>query len=102
MRRTLQVPRPPRTGIMRKGVNSEMRQTLALRHDTRGDPGMNVGHWTYLIVAAFVLVIVVAALLGPLKTGLASYAANDTTFGPILQNIVPILIGVGILLAFVG
>lgn len=72
-----------------------------LRHDVAGDPGMNVGHWVYIVIAAMVLVIVVAALFGPLTTALTNYADNETTFGPILQTLVPILIGVGILLAFV-
>ncbi len=72
-----------------------------LRRDQVGDPGMNVGHWVYVVVAAMVLVIVVSALFGPLSTALGNYAANETTFGPILQTLVPILIGVGILLAFV-
>lgn len=64
--------------------------------------GLDVGRWVYVIVGAMVLVIVVAALFGPLTDALADYAANETTFGPILQTIVPILIGVGILLAFVA
>jgi len=72
-----------------------------LRRDVAGDPGMNVGHWVYIVVAAMILVIVVAALFGPLTTALGNYADNETTFGPILQTLVPILIGVGILLAFV-
>jgi hypothetical protein len=66
------------------------------------DPGMNVGEWVGLIVGAMVLVIIVAALFGPLNTAMANYAANETVFGPILQVIVPLVIGVGILLAFVG
>ena len=33
---------------------------------------------------------------------LADYAANETTFGPVLQVIVPLLIGVGILLVGVA
>jgi hypothetical protein len=64
--------------------------------------GMNVSKWVYVVVLAMVLLIVVAALFGPLNDALADYAENETTFGPILQTIVPILIGVGILLAFVG
>lgn len=72
-----------------------------IRRDELGDPGMDVGHWVYIVIAAMILVIVVAALFGPLTTALGNYAANETTFGPILQTLVPILIGVGILLAFV-
>jgi hypothetical protein len=74
---------------------------LSIHKDERGDPGLNVGHWVVLVIAAMVLLIVVAALFGPLTTALTSYAGNETTFGPILKTIVPILIGVGILLAFV-
>lgn len=75
---------------------------LPVEDELEYDPGMNVGEWVGLIVGAMVLVIIVAALLGPLNTALDSYAKNDTTFGPILKTIVPLLIGVGILLAFVG
>ncbi len=73
----------------------------SLRTDIAGDPGMNVGHWVGLVIGAMVLLIVVAALFTPLQNALASYAGNETTFGPILQTVVPILIGTGILLAFV-
>lgn len=82
-----------------QGRTIVLRKTL--RRDHRGDLGMNVGNWVYLVIAAMILLIVVAALFGPLTDALADYAANETTFGPILQTIVPILIGVGILLAFV-
>lgn len=81
---------------------SKMHSEATLRADTWGDPGMSVGGWTGRIVGALILVIIVAALFGPLNTALTNYAANETTFGPILQTLVPILIGVGILLAFVG
>jgi len=63
---------------------------------------MNVGAWVGLIIGAMVLVIIVATLLPKLTDALASYAGNETTFGPVLQTIVPLLIGVGILVAFVG
>ncbi len=58
--------------------------------------------WTMKIVSFLVLVIIVGALFGPLNTALANYAANETTFGPILQTIVPILVGVGVLLVGVA
>lgn len=58
--------------------------------------------WTMKVVSFLVLILIVAALFGPLNDALADYAANETTFGPILQDIVPILIGVAILLVGVG
>lgn len=53
------------------------------------------------IVLGIVLVLVYVALLTPLTTALAAWAANETTFGPIAQTVVPLLIGVGILLGYV-
>jgi hypothetical protein len=75
----------------------------SIRTNTSGMAQMNVGHWVSLVVGAMVLLIVVGALFGPLTTALAGYAANDTSgLGAILQTLVPILIGVGILLGFIG
>jgi H+/Cl- antiporter ClcA len=69
---------------------------------TRNDPGMNVGHWIGIVISAVVLLIVLAALFPTLQSSLASYAANDTSgFGAILVILVPVLIGVAVLLAFV-
>ena len=63
---------------------------------------MSVNHWTYIVVSAFVLLIVVAALFPTLTKSLTGYAKNDTSgIGTILETVVPLLIGVGILLAFV-
>jgi hypothetical protein len=63
--------------------------------------GTSVGEWTGKIVGFAVLIIIVAALYGGiLRTSLANYAANETTFGPTVELLVPILLGVGIL--FVG
>ena len=74
-----------------------------LRKDEAGDPGgrLDVGHWVGLVISALVLVIVIGALWSTLTTYLSRYAANETTFGPTLKTLVPILIGVGILLAYV-
>jgi hypothetical protein len=53
------------------------------------------------LVLGIVLILVYVALLTPLNTSLASWAANETTIGPIAQTVIPLLIGVGILLAYV-
>lgn len=64
---------------------------------------MNVGSWVGIVITAVVLLIVLAALFPTLIDALDDYAANDTSgFGDILVLIVPVLIGVGVLLAFVG
>lgn len=58
--------------------------------------------WTYKIIGFLVLVIIVGALFGPMNDALADYAANETTFGPVLQTLIPILVGVGVLLVAVA
>jgi multisubunit Na+/H+ antiporter MnhB subunit len=75
---------------------------LHFRAETQNEPGMNVGHWIEIVIGAVVLLVVLAALYPTLTSALTKYAANDTSgFGTILKSIVPILIGVAVLLAFV-
>ena len=70
-----------------------------LRHDERGE--INVGMWIGLVIGAMVLVLVLAAIWSDFTTALTNYADDETTFGPVLQSIVPVLIGAGVLLLFV-
>ena len=60
-----------------------------------------IARFTTEIVTGVVLILVYVALLTPLNNALADWNTSDPTFGGIAQSIVPILIGVGILLAFV-
>ena len=62
----------------------------------------DIGGFTKKIVLGVVLVLVYVALLTPLNSALSDWAANDTTFGPIGQTVVPLLIGVGILLGYIS
>ncbi len=57
-----------------------------------------VSSWVLMIVLFIALFIIVAALIPELTSALASYAGNETTFGPILETIVPLLVGIGLLL----
>lgn len=61
----------------------------------------DVGDFTKKIVLGVVLILVYVALLTPLNSALGKWAKNETTFGPIAQTVVPLLIGVGILLAYI-
>lgn len=63
--------------------------------------GLSVGFWIGLIVMAVVLIEVVGALIKPLTAALTGYKLNDTTFGPILFTVVPILVGASVLLVLV-
>lgn len=62
------------------------------------DPGM----WAGLFVSVVILVLIVAALFPTLTTALTNYAGNETTFGPILVIVVPLVIGAAILLGIVA
>ena len=70
-------------------------------HNKTGDPGLDPGKWVYVVLMVIVLVLIVAALLPTLTTSLASYAANETTFGPVLETLVPLVVGAAILIAIV-
>src|SRR3972149_9698456 len=77
-------------------------KVMLLRNDERAMArGMDVGHWTSLIIGAIGLLIVVAALMPTLVNALEDYNATDATIGPVLVVLVPVLIGVAILLVFV-
>lgn len=86
----------------KKGITVVHRVDVpSLRRDRNG--AMNVGSWIGIVITAVVLLIVLAALYPTLNDALASYEENDTSgFGTILVVIVPVLIGVGVLLAFVA
>lgn len=70
-----------------------------LREDISGS--LDVRFWILTIVLIVILVLIVAALMPTLNDALADYNASEPTFGGVLQDIVPLLIGVGILLAVV-
>lgn len=73
-----------------------------LRDDVAGAVGLNPGSWAFTVIMIIVVVLIVAALMGTLVTSLGSYAGNETTFGPILVTLVPLLIGAGMLLVIVA
>lgn len=62
----------------------------------------DIGDFTKKITLGVVLILVYVALLTPLNSALTKWAANETTFGPIAKTVVPLLIGVGILLAYIA
>lgn len=69
---------------------------------TNESGALDPGEWAYLFVSVVVLVLIIAALFPVLTGALGDYADNETTFGPILVVIVPLVIGAAILLAVVG
>lgn len=72
-----------------------------LRTDERAAIGLNPGAWVAIFIGVVVLLLIVAALFPTLTGALTDYAGNETTFGPILQVIVPLVIGAAILLGIV-
>jgi hypothetical protein len=59
------------------------------RTDERGT--ISVGGMVETVILIIVLVLVVAALFSNLNSSLTSYSTNETTFGPVLLILVPIL-----------
>jgi len=58
-----------------------------LRRDTNAMAAtIDPGHWALLFVSIIVVVIIVAALFGPLNTALTSLAANQTSIGPTFRR----------------
>ena len=74
-------------------------EPVGLRHDTHAE--LNVGTWVGLVIGSMVLVLIIAAIWTDFTSALEDYAANETTFGPVLASVVPILVGAGLLLLFV-
>lgn len=72
-----------------------------LKQDESGI-SLNPGAWASLFVGVVILVLIVAALFPVLSNALSSYAGNETTFGPILVIVVPLVIGAAILLGIVA
>ncbi len=62
---------------------------------------VSVGALLTVILLVMVLVLVVGAILPTVTSSLTSYKKNETTFGPILYTLVPILIGAAILIVIV-
>lgn len=69
---------------------------LSIRKNDHGE--MSVGGFLETILLIIVMVVAVGALFTTLSSSLNSYATNETTFGPILLVLVPILIGAAILI----
>lgn len=62
---------------------------------------MSPGHWVGVVIGAVVLFAVVAAIFPTLTTALNDYATAEPTFGPVIETLVPLLLGAAILLGIV-
>lgn len=77
---------------------AEIHKRVSLRADRMG---INVGGFVALVIGVIILVIIVAALMGTLKTNLVKYAANESVLGATVQTVAPLLISAAILLTLV-
>jgi len=55
-----------------------------------------------LVLCLMVLVIVLSNIWPAFTTNLTNYSTNETTFGPTVKKLTPLLIGVAVLLAIVA
>ena len=70
-----------------------------LREDKKGVQVLNaVVIFIVLVIAVMVLVIVLANLWPTFTSALTNYSTNETTFGPTVKTLTPLLIGVAVLL----
>ena len=77
-------------------------RTTFLRRKLSETGSLDAAEWATLFVGVVVLVLIIAALFPVLTTALVDYATNETTFGPILVVVVPLVIGAAILLGIVA
>ena len=85
---------------IRNQLNSEMiKRKLNFRSDERAVAVLaTIVTFIVLVIAIMVMVIVLANLWPTFTTSLTSYANNETTFGPTVKSLTPLLIGVAVLL----
>jgi len=55
-----------------------------------------------LVLCLMVLVIVLSNIWPAFTSNLSNYSTNETTFGPTVKKLTPLLIGVAVLLAIVA
>jgi len=65
------------------------------------DPGMNVGHWIYIIIGFVVLFTVIVALYPTLFSGASDFGNSTGAIGAVVVLLLPVLLAVAILLLFV-
>lgn len=85
------------------GVRGQLEERKSfLRHKLSSEGSLDAGEWATLFVSVVVLVLIIAALFPVLTGALTSYGQNETTFGPILVIVVPLVIGAALLLGIVA
>src|SRR3989304_1209718 len=77
-------------------------RTTFLRRKLSETGSLDAAEWATLFVGVVVLVLIIAALFPVLTTALGDYAPNETTFGPVLVVVFPLVIGAAILLGIVA
>jgi len=76
---------------------------LSLRNDERAVAVLaTIVTFIVLVIAIMVLVIVLANLWPTFTGALTNYSNNETTFGPTVKSITPLLIGVAVLLVILA
>ena len=74
-----------------------------LRNDENGQSVLeSVMIFIALVLCLMVLVIVLSNIWPAFTSNLTNYSTNETTFGPTVKKLTPLLIGVAVLLAIVA
>jgi len=87
--------------VMMWAIIADLEKRDPLRLNLDGDPGMNVGHWIYIIIGFVVLFVVLVALYPTLYDKTYKFGNQTGAIGAILVVLLPVLLGVAVLLLFV-
>jgi len=84
-------------------MNLHIPERLQLRNDEEGVVVLeSIVVFIVLVISVMVLVIVLSNLW-PIFTGaLTNYSNNETTFGPTVKKLTPLLIGIAVLLVILA
>lgn len=92
--------------LIREEIVNRLNEQLSLRGIRKNDQGVavlaTIVTFIVLVIAIMVLVIVLANLWPTFTGALTNYSNNETTFGPTVKSITPLLIGVAVLLVILA
>jgi len=82
-------------------IVADLEKRNPLRLNLDGDPGMNVGHWIYIIIGFVVLFAVLVALYPTLFSNASAFGNSTGAIGKVVVVLLPILLAVTVLILFV-
>src|SRR5438093_10452135 len=82
--------------VMYWAIIADLEKRNPLRLNLDGDPGMNVGHWIYIIIGFAVLFVVLVALYPTLSDKTYKFGNQTGAIGAIFVVWLPVLLGLAV------